>query len=75
VTQAAADLKSRIFSQAGRCDGKRLRGVLAGAVLTRVRYATVVSDEDLEIPDDVFDCNITYGNINVAVNPRVPSKR
>jgi len=50
------------------------KGVLAGNELTRYRYAVVVSEEQLEIPDDTVRDSITYRHINIAVKPRPPSK-
>ena len=50
-------------------------GVLAGTELARVRYAIVVSRMDIEVPDDALQEGISYRHINVAVDPRVPSKR
>lgn len=50
-------------------------GVLAGTELTRFRYAIVVSDQDVETPVDFLDGGITYRHINVAVHPRVPSRK
>lgn len=50
-------------------------GVLAGTELARVRYAVVVSEEDVELPADLLDGGITYRHINIPVNPRVPSRR
>jgi hypothetical protein len=73
--QGAGQAAATCFEKARTQSKAYASGVLAGTELTRVRYAIVVSDEDLEIPDDVSDGNITYRNINVAVNPRVPSKR
>jgi hypothetical protein len=50
------------------------RGVLAGNELTRYRYAIVVSEEQVQIPDDVERDGITYRHINIAVEPKSPSK-
>ena len=50
------------------------KGVLAGNELTRYRYAVVVSEDQLERPDDAVRDGITYRHINIAVKPKPPSK-
>jgi hypothetical protein len=50
------------------------RGVLAGNELTQYRYAVVVSDEQVQTPDDVTRDGVVYRHINIAVNPKSPSK-
>lgn len=50
-------------------------GVLAGVELTRVRYAILVSEESITVPDDVTEGAATYRHLNVAVAPGTPSKR
>jgi hypothetical protein len=50
-------------------------GVLAGTELTRYRYAIVVSRQDIKVPDDFGSGAVTYRHINIAVEPRVPSRR
>jgi hypothetical protein len=50
------------------------RGVLAGNELTQYRYAVVVSDEQVQTPDDVTRDGIVYRHINIAVKPKSPSK-
>lgn len=64
---------TKSFEQARTQAKAYASGVLAGTELTRVRYAVVVSEQQVEIPDDLLDGNITYRHINVAVSPRVPS--
>jgi hypothetical protein len=66
---------ARCFEQARSQSKSYASGVLAGTELTHVRYAIVVSEEDVELPADVLDGGVTYRHINVAVNPRVPSRR
>jgi hypothetical protein len=50
------------------------RGVLAGNELTHYRYAVVVSEEHVQIPDDMTHDGIVYRHINIAVKPKSPSK-
>jgi hypothetical protein len=50
------------------------QGVLAGNELTRYRYAVVVSEEQVQVPDDVTRDGIAYRHINIAVKPNSPSK-
>jgi hypothetical protein len=50
------------------------RGVLAGNELTRYRYAIVVSEEQVQIPDEAIRDGVTYRHINIAVEPKPPSK-
>ncbi len=73
--QGAGQSAAQCFEKARAQSKAYASGVLADAELRRVRYAIVVSDLDVETPADVFDGNLTYRNINVAVNPRVPSRR
>jgi hypothetical protein len=50
-------------------------GALAGAELTRVRYAVLVSSDNIVVPDDITERDVTYRHINIAVSPRTPSRR
>jgi hypothetical protein len=50
------------------------RGVLAGNELTNYRFAIVVSEEQVPIPDDISYEGIVYRHINIAVKPKPPSK-
>jgi hypothetical protein len=52
------------------------QGALAGPELTTVRYAVVVSANDLKIiPPDPIENGILYRHINVVVDPNTPSKQ
>ncbi len=51
------------------------QGVLAGFELTRVRYAILVSKKDTPVPDDLSLGGVTYPHVNVAIEPRAPSRR
>lgn len=50
-------------------------GVLGGIELTRVRYAILVSEKSINVPDDITEGAVTYRHLNVAVAPATPSKR
>jgi hypothetical protein len=50
-------------------------GSLGGTELTEYRYAVVVSDDAVATPQDIREGLVTYRHINVAVNPKSPSKR
>lgn len=50
------------------------RGVLAGNELTSYRFAIVVSEEHIPVPDDISHEGIVYRHINIAVKPKPPSK-
>jgi hypothetical protein len=50
------------------------RGVIAGNELTSYRYAVVVSDEHLHVPEDITRDGVIYRHINIAVKPKPPSK-
>ena len=49
-------------------------GALAGNELTTYRYVVVVSGEHISIPDDVTDGTVTYRHINIATDPKPPSR-
>lgn len=50
-------------------------GALGGTELTAYRYAVVVSDDAVAVPGDIREGSVTYRHINIAVNPKSPSKR
>jgi hypothetical protein len=49
-------------------------GVLGGVELKSMRYIVVVSECQLEMPQDVQDEEVTYRHVNIAVTPHTPSK-
>lgn len=51
------------------------KGVLAGTELTNYRYAILVSKHQVEKPDDLQVGDVTYRHVNIAVEPRTPSKQ
>jgi len=50
------------------------QGALAGSELIGFRYAVVVSRQQVEIPDDIREGEVVYRHINIAVDPRRPSR-
>lgn len=65
----------RLFASARSQAKDYAAGVLGGTELTRVRYAILVSEESITVPDDVTEGAATYRHLNVAVAPGPPSKR
>nr|WP_281719510.1 hypothetical protein [Nitrosomonas nitrosa] len=49
-------------------------GVLGDVELKQTRYIILVSESDLNPPEDLTDKGITYHHINLPVNPDVPSR-
>jgi hypothetical protein len=63
-----------VFRKAREQSKKYAGGVLGGTELTSVRYAVVVSERAIAVPDNVSDGDVIYRHINIAVDPLVPSK-
>jgi hypothetical protein len=66
---------TRYFESARNQSDFYSTGVLAGTELTRYRYAILVSREDVDVPDDFSNGLVTYRHVNIAIEPRTPSKR
>lgn len=49
-------------------------GALSGSELVGYRYAIVVSDHEVDTPNDLLDAGVLYRHVNVAVDPRPPSR-
>ena len=49
-------------------------GILAGVELRRHRYLVVVSEHQVAVPLDGASGGVVYRNINIAVDPKTPSK-
>ena len=62
------------FEEARSQARRYAQGILAGSELTGYRYAVVVSRGQVEIPNDLRENDIVYRHINIAVEPRVPSR-
>jgi hypothetical protein len=61
--------------QEARSQAKRYsQGPLLGSELTNYRYAVVVSERQVEVPNDLKEGNVIYRHINIAVDPQVPSR-
>jgi hypothetical protein len=65
----------RLFASARAQAKAYAAGVLAGTELTRVRYAVLVTLNDVAAPDDFIEGDLTYRHINITVSPRTPSRR
>ena len=73
--KAAEDGKSSQRFDEARSQARRYaQGPLAATELTGYRYAVVVSQLQVETPEDLKEGAITYKHVNVAVNPRPPSR-
>jgi hypothetical protein len=69
----ADDPESR-FEQARLQARRYAQGALAGTELTAYRYAVVVSRQQISTLDDVREGEVVYRHINIAVDPRPPSR-
>lgn len=49
-------------------------GVLAGFELANYRYLVIVSENDMDMPEDIRENEIIYRYVNIAVDPLLPSK-
>ena len=68
------DNAQKRFDQARSQAQRYAQGVLAGSELTAYRYAVVVSRQQVSVPDDLTEGGVVYRHINVAVDPRTPSR-
>jgi len=48
--------------------------VLGGVEIRNYRYLIMVSKKRMEMPDDIMKSGIKFRNINIAVDPDIPSK-
>lgn len=71
---SSEDEGGKQFEQARIQARRYAQGALAGSELTGYRYAVVVSRQLVEIPDDIREGEVVYRHINIAVDPRLPSK-
>ena len=51
------------------------KGVLGGSELTGYRYLVVVSGPQVNVPANITEGSVIYRHINIAVQPRTPSKK
>jgi len=51
------------------------KGALGGSELTAYRYLVVVSGPQVALPADVTEGSVIYRHVNIAVQPRTPSKK
>jgi hypothetical protein len=74
--KAAKDGQSVKKFAAARVQARRYaQGLLTATELAGYRYAVVVSRSQVEIPDDMTEDGVVYRHINIAVDPRTPSRR
>jgi hypothetical protein len=72
---ARADDRAEDRFQEARAQARRYaQGSLAGNELTAYRYAIVVSSRQATVPADLTENGIVYRHINIAVDPRSPSR-
>jgi hypothetical protein len=71
---AAGDRAENRFRDARSQAGRYARGSLAGNELTAYRYAIVVSSQHIDTPGDLTENGVVYRHINIAVDPRSPSR-
>ena len=73
--KAAEDnLAAQRFEEARRQAATYAQGPLAATELTAYRYAIVVSRHQVKPPEDVREGGIVYRHLNIAVDPRMPSR-
>jgi len=63
------------FTEARLQARKYAQGLLTATELAGYRYAVVVSHSQVETPEDVTEGGVVYRHVNVAVDPRTPSRR
>jgi VCBS repeat-containing protein len=70
----SGDNAARSFEQARAQGNLYAEGSLAGVELAAYRYAVVVSEGRIVVPQDVTEKGITYRHVNIAVSPEAPSR-
>ena len=63
-----------LLAAARRQSEKYSKGVLGGTELARMRYLVLVSKNDVELPEDAISAGVVHRHLNIAVEPRTPSK-
>jgi hypothetical protein len=69
------DNPARRFQEAKQQAKRYARGALAGIELTAYRYIVVVSEDHVDVPVDLREGDVEFRHINIAVNPKSPSRR
>jgi hypothetical protein len=69
-----SDEPDRRFEDARRQANRYAQGALAGFELTAYRYAVVVSKQHIAVPPDQSATDVTYRHVNIAVEPKPPSR-
>lgn len=73
-TAASGDLAVQRFAEARLQAQRYAAGALRGNELTAYRYAVVISSQHVPVPADLADGTVTYRHVNIAVDPRTPSR-
>lgn len=73
VKKPKKELEEKTF-QALRQAKRYSSGVLAGFELANYRYLVIVSENVLDMPEDIRENEIIYRYVNIAVGPLTPSK-
>jgi hypothetical protein len=73
VARSDSELSQKL-SDAKNQASKYSAGVLAGFELARYRYLVVVTERDVKMPLDDDNGDFVYRKINIAVDPRPPSR-
>lgn len=70
----ANDNPTTLFEQARVQAELYTEGALSGSELTSYRYLVVVSEKQVEVPDDFRVRDVVYRHINIPVAPLTPSR-
>lgn len=63
------------FADAKTQADRYAKGALGGSELTAYRYLVLVSGPQVDVPADIVDGSVTYRHVNIAVQPRTPSRK
>jgi hypothetical protein len=74
IARANSEAEKR-FSEAKAQADRYAKGTLGGSELTGYRYLVVVSGPQVNVPADMTEGSVIYRRINIAVQPRTPSKK
>jgi hypothetical protein len=63
------------FSEAKSQSDRYAKGALGGSELAGYRYLVVVSGHYVKVPVDITERSVIYRHVNIAVQPRTPSRK
>jgi hypothetical protein len=72
---SGGDDPGNLFKAARDQAQRYAEGVLRGTELTHYRYAVLVSQHEIKVPGDFQEGQVVYRHINIAVEPRTPSRQ